>query len=752
MPSTSQASMSSGSGPIPRACDSCHKKKIHCDRRLPKCDWCLHHDLSCTFNRVHKNIRMKRYGILNISLQRRSNSHNKDSSVTSERLEVNVPGPIFTDTRLSLGKPYLPDGFMLSSPALRKLIASCAGRMDLDLDSLRRFGLPWQYSHPQNSETVNQVANGATKLPSRSTMEHYARIYCSSIHFLVFPVVTFDLFQRTLDLVYGSKSIKDYTGSASAKAAIYSFLSILTIVGFTKGNASEGPSCEFYAAKAQSYLVDIIQEVTMDGLQTLTTLILSTIFSGDYKKAAMFVTMASRIAYSLGGHKNPFESQHNEAQAHPRIHDTSRPECHIRNLFWLCYTFDKELALRTGQPPSISDDNCDLTLPPGYIELQNSNICCPDVVIDNTTVPLYPWDPRLSVIKSRTYKLLYSESAMRKSKSEIIQHIRELDHALEQWRMSLSREFRPTLTFSEDTLFPSALATQPVMLRLAYHHCMIIIHSASNRCRASLVKGLDLQEVGVASSLGLSVEASRSSLLYLQAALPNIAGECFWVILFYVVSSIVTILGHMISKPRDPKSASDFKLLMQVSDMVQSFPVTELSAAELIQMQLHVNLESLKNNSPDGSTAHPLAQHGHQRTDYYRLIKKKRFCCKCKIFNPQILLVRERHGEPAKIEYTIISNIYQKISNGLFNDLKKLIVERWFIDLKIVMDDLKITLKNLYNFDETGFIVGQGEKEAVVTAYPKTLQRISSLSSRESLTVVECINAEGKIIPPLIIP
>jgi hypothetical protein len=42
----------------------------------------------------------------------------------------------------------------------------------------------------------------------------------------------------------------------------------------------------------------------------------------------------------------------------------------------------------------------------------------------------------------------------------------------------------------------------------------------------------------------------------------------------------------MISDPNDIKSSSDFKLLLQVSDMVQSFPITELSAAELIQMQL----------------------------------------------------------------------------------------------------------------------------------------------------------------------
>ncbi|EEA25338.1 C6 transcription factor, putative [Talaromyces marneffei ATCC 18224] len=559
------ASKPKHSGPMPRACDSCHRKKIHCDRRLPKCDWCLHHDLSCTFHRIHTDMRKKRSKPIS---QKQLKRHNLS----------NGRGPV----------------------------ASCAGRMEMDLDSLGKFALPWQYSRPQKSEIINHISNGDAKLPNRSTMEKYARAWCSSIHFLVFPMISLDFFQRTLDLVYGSRDIKDYTASASAKAALYAFLSIITIIEFTKDDAPHGPSCEFYVAKAQSYLVDIIQESTIDGLQTLTIVILGTSFSGDYKKAATFVSMAPRIAYALGGHKNPFEPHHGEAL----VYNTSRPECHVRNLFWLCYTFDKELALRTGQPPSINDDNCDLTMPPGYIELQNSNICCPDVVIDNTTVPLYPWDPRLSVIKSRTYKLLYSESAIRKSKSEILQHIRELDDNLEQWRLSLSREFRPTLTFSEDTLFPSALlATQPIMLRLAYHHCVIIIHSASNRCRESsqdlicfvlclsvymmfqsrlLIDILDLgmQEIGVASSLGLSVEAARSSLLYLQAALPKIARECFWIILFYVVSSIVTILGHMISNPNDSKYASDFKLLIQVSDMVQSFPITELSAAELIQMQL----------------------------------------------------------------------------------------------------------------------------------------------------------------------
>lgn len=196
-----------------------------------------------------------------------------ESSAISYSIEVNVPGPIFTDIRLFSSSPYLPSGLILSSPALRKLVASCAGRMEMDLDSLGKFGLPWQYSRPQKSEIISHVSNGNAKLPSRSAMEKYARAWCSSIHFLVFPVISLDLFQRTLDLVYGSSDVRDYTRSVSAKAALYAFLSIFTIVGVTKHDAPKGPSCEFYATKAQSYLVDIVQESTMDGLQALTTLV-----------------------------------------------------------------------------------------------------------------------------------------------------------------------------------------------------------------------------------------------------------------------------------------------------------------------------------------------------------------------------------------------------------------------------------------------------------------------------------------------
>jgi hypothetical protein len=80
------------------------------------------------------------------------------------------------------------------------------------------------------------------------------------------------------------------------------------------------------------------------------------------------------------------------------------------------------------------------------------------------------------------------------------------------------------------------------------------------------------------------------------------------------------------------------------------------------------------------------------------------------------------------------------------------IIERWFLELSTTLKTLNITPNNMWNVDETGFIIGRGKQEAVVTAYVRTAKNIACDSSRESITLIECINAEGKVIPPLIIP
>uniref|UniRef100_A0A093V606 Tigger transposable element-derived protein 1 n=1 Tax=Talaromyces marneffei PM1 TaxID=1077442 RepID=A0A093V606_TALMA len=79
------------------------------------------------------------------------------------------------------------------------------------------------------------------------------------------------------------------------------------------------------------------------------------------------------------------------------------------------------------------------------------------------------------------------------------------------------------------------------------------------------------------------------------------------------------------------------------------------------------------------------------------------------------------------------------------------IIQAWFDRLEIALDKNKITPQNYWNFDESGFQIGQGGDEEVVTKYPETIRSVPSSSSRELVTVIEGINAAGSAIPLFLI-
>lgn len=215
-----------------------------------------------------------------------------------------------------------------------------------------------------------------------------------------------------------------------------------------------------------------------------------------------------------------------------------REASQLRLLFWLCYIFDKDIALRTGQPPLMSGDYCDLTLPDNYMEcyfyLEDLNEDLNDAHEELT--PHLPGDPRLSYLKDKTCRLLYSAHAQKKSDAEILRDIRELDDELENWRQTIPPDFRPSLSIPEkkqEILRGMQLprSMRHIGLHLEYHHLMTTIHRASERCYTIQAENGTIEDdwnPGVRSSIALSLEASRSTLIYLRAAVKGLAGEAFW--------------------------------------------------------------------------------------------------------------------------------------------------------------------------------------------------------------------------------
>jgi hypothetical protein len=224
---------------------------------------------------------------------------------------------------------------------------------------------------------------------------------------------------------------------------------------------------------------------------------------------------------------------------------------------------------------------------------------------------LFPGHPALSIVKSKAYSALYSTCAVGKTDTELLREIRELDDGLERWRLSIPVTHRPTLSFTRAALPESARTMLSVMLHLDYCHCVAAIDQATSRCKAWSFGDHDEAE-GVGTSLALGIEASRSSLAYLERAHHLIDDDSFWyvsclssptcshekptnpalstdqcarIVLYYPMSALLTLFYSILQQPLDPKSPQDLELLSSVPSMIRKIPVRRLTKNETNQIQ-----------------------------------------------------------------------------------------------------------------------------------------------------------------------
>lgn len=236
----------------------------------------------------------------------------------------------------------------------------------------------------------------------------------------------------------------------------------------------------------------------------------------------MYHALACRAVFALGGHT--------VISSMPKDRDLTFEEYedhHVRMLFWLCYVLDKDISLRTGQPPVIADQFCDLTLPEEYA----SSRFLPRQPRQRQN-PWLPGDLRLSLLKSKVIQSLYSNASLRKSDAELLKSIRELDEELETWRLSIPEEFAPNLLVKNDIRLDKSTKLPKNMFlieqHLDYHFLLYTIHCASGRCVTGQSGDPQHFSFGLQSSFDLSVEASRSTIVHLSVSADKLAGEVFW--------------------------------------------------------------------------------------------------------------------------------------------------------------------------------------------------------------------------------
>ncbi|RAQ41574.1 Zn(II)2Cys6 transcription factor [Aspergillus flavus] len=607
-----------------RACDACYKRKIKCDAAVPQCNWCSHHNIPCTFERViHKrrkdktnaNTQQKTTGLaeridrieklLTDSLFREPTPNVSPSSSGPSGFGIRLPVPLHGQSPLPSSVPLHFAGREMSVvsqltgipfllPEGQEWVQSRTGQK-LDVEKLSPTRPPWEKQRALNTCAMySDLQTGAIlDLPDRTVVELHLERYRLSLIQSIFPIVDKELFQETIDAVYQQPQPDSCYVESSLRACIFAFLAFSSLImePCHEGIAPQPPPVdgEKYFMKAHLLIPQILQGTpTLDGVQAIASLALYELFTGSLQSANYFGTLVARMLFMLGAHTSlPDETEYPKTTAGDH---RSRVQRQLRIIFWLCFTVEKDVCIRIGQPQMFTDENCDLTLPTGYVEQLYEDIKVHHFAkeiprTEITGYPLFPVDLRLSIIKSRAYSTLYSFKALKKTDAEILKDIRELDDELERWRMSIPLEWRPTLSFSHETPDPN-VSMHSVMLRLNYHLCMTIIHQASSRCK-SWAKGQGGVMDGVSSSLALSVEASRSTLLYIEAAEHVLVDGIFWTLIFYPMSALLAIFCNILQNPSDPQATKDVRLLRTATGMMERlFSRQPFAVAEIVHIKL----------------------------------------------------------------------------------------------------------------------------------------------------------------------
>ncbi|KAL3293856.1 fungal specific transcription factor, partial [Colletotrichum asianum] len=476
-----------------RACDICYRRKIQClipEAGVP-CDWCRHHDSECTFNREaprkSKQNRLKltdvhdlyqriqhlesalaqataqplgRDDALNFVTPTSCSVETPASAVTPAATELtpsshsaretefsgfrqspssvtSVPTSDFPCFASHVGPNWFFRGIHAFSEEGRQWISSRTGQA-VDLRKLRLFT-----SNYAPSTSFSSAFLGVSSLPDKQVMRELASSFLMSPLWPSFPVIDRSSFDQTLDIAYGMSD--DRPNSPTQLAALASVLSILSLMSHCKdlGNGYSGIDANDCANKARQLLTSLTGHYSVTILECLLALYTHSTLDGHWQEAGFYLPLACSMVSALGGHTSASQNTPDDGTTL-----SAKKRLHLRNLFWICYVADKDMALRTGRPPLLSAVFCDVSIPKDhgqhYAYLRSFDEPVDRLIlVGDGPVPHFSGDLVLSQTKEKVYRLLYSLDGSEAKDMTLLLHIRELDEEIERWRLSIPLNFRP---------------------------------------------------------------------------------------------------------------------------------------------------------------------------------------------------------------------------------------------------------------------------------------------------------------------
>ncbi|KAF3921039.1 hypothetical protein AA313_de0202068 [Arthrobotrys entomopaga] len=402
-------------------------------------------------------------------------------------------------------------------------------------------------------------------LPSKEEAQAYAREYFDTINVL-FPLYHQQTFETMLEEQYSDNPPKGTGWFASLNV-------VLAMGSRIRGSNMKHPSededsrgWKLFQNAMCLYPVLTLQNTDINSIQALLAMALFLQGTANPQPLYNIVAAAVRVAFSIGLHRraDAFGFGREEAE-------------HRNRVFWIAYLIDKDIALRSGRPSIINDDDINLELPE---EESFDGLGMITLAGGRGRVNLFRRNCRFAQIQGRVYMQLYSAKAAKQSDGELLNTIGELDRELEDWRDSIPLDFRPEHEISD----AYQEATMPIVLmHFAYFNCLATIHRMSiahsywtNRLAQYAVSGLSTKPLNprVFSSAALSVSAARSSIHLLKYVNQNDI-NCIWLVFYYPVTALITLFANVLQNPQDANAKTDLKLMGVVIEFLNKIDEEE---------------------------------------------------------------------------------------------------------------------------------------------------------------------------------
>ncbi|KAJ5390825.1 transcriptional regulator family: Fungal Specific TF [Penicillium cataractarum] len=574
---------------IRSACDLCRLRKVRCDKAQPACENCHLAGLPCTFTpqapHQRKSLRQElaeaqaRVQELERALDAGLNPTHL--SVQDDQSKTSTPG----HQSISSGSPqsqqsssanldanYIPDTRSLDAAlaSFQSHLAYCGlgsrlstARANFCATIYQQSGYTFDLDEFlteaaasfEKQGYVSKKKTTTTKWPSPSLVQRCVEYYAGCGLYSMFPFADAEALQM---LVNADVLNHPDTTRAANRACLAAFTANITQM-HRHDPAFSDADPDAYAQAALSLVPQILMEAP--DLRTLEAIMLLVVYIsplGQPVSAELLLGIAIQVLYNLGGHK---------IRPTPETPGRSQQSLHLRALFWLCYGIDSEFSIRKGQPPMLSDVHCDLDLPVNYTSKSSEHHFYFTPLSSKEL--LYPSDLRLNLIKSKIYKLLYSEKNASHSEARRIQLIRELDHDLSTLRSEFPVDCRPDLFATEnapDYLFHD-LSIRGVSIHLEYYYCLGKIHGANNSYNIPAQGSWSPLQ----SSAEICYEAARSTLLYIGRVQHIINYHTFWIHAQFTLTAVLTLFRFLITAPPAPNFARDLQILDDTANLFAEF-------------------------------------------------------------------------------------------------------------------------------------------------------------------------------------